>query len=238
MVASDLGRVRVRGRVGVADTEQLVRLKVERAHEVAVIVDQQQHDDDREADQATVEAPFLEPRIAPHADRDQQASQHDRDQRHRENPCVGAEPDGAAARPGPLHRGPDRLEELNGEDVAVDRRPQPQDEPPAGGRHDEAQPAVENPGLPDVVASGSRDCHDQARIGDHQERHPDAGDDNRGDDLALRKSRSGKCELVDRQRHEVSRQARIDNRVSDGPASDQASRLSQEERWRLAAADS
>ena len=92
-------------------------------------------------------------------------------------PVCGAEPGGPAAWPGPSERRPQWLEELDGQDVAVDRRPQPEDEPPAGGGHDEAEAAAEDPALPDIVAARARDRHDEARIGDHQERNPDRRDE-------------------------------------------------------------
>ena len=36
--------------------------------------------------------------------------------------------------------------------------------------------AAEDPGLPDIVTACPRDRHDKARVGDHQERYPDARD--------------------------------------------------------------
>src|ERR1700722_19061367 len=58
---------------------------------------------------------------------------------------------------------------------AVDRRPQPEDEPPAGGGHHEADPAAEDPGLPDVVAARPGDRDHQPAVGAHQDRHPHTG---------------------------------------------------------------
>ena len=224
-----LGGRPVGGRVGVVDAEELVRFEVERADEAGVRVDQQQDDHDGEADHAADEAPALDLRVTGHADGDQEAGQRDRDQGHDEDPVVRAEPRVAAAGPGPLERGPQRLEQLNRQDVAVDRRPQPEDEPPAGRGHHEADAAAQDPGLPDVIAAGPRNRDDEPGIGDHQERNPDSPDDHSRYELALREGRPGKGELVDAERHEVGRQARVDQRVPDRPAADQACRLAEEE---------
>ena len=79
----------------------------------------------------------------------------------------------------------DRLEELDIEHRAVDRRPQPENEPPARGREDEADGTPEYSTLPDVVASGARNGHDQAGVGDHEERDPHPRDQDRRQQLSL-----------------------------------------------------
>ena len=159
-------------------------------------------------------------------ERDQHAGDRDRDQADDEDARLGGEP-GRAARI--AERRPERLEELDRQDVAVDRRPQPEDEPPAGRGHHEADAAAQDPGLPDVVAAGPRDRHDQPAVGDDQERHQDCRDEDRGDELALGERGASKGELVDSQRDEVRRQARIDDRVPDRPAADQAGGVTQEQ---------
>jgi hypothetical protein len=47
------------------------------------------------------------------------------------------------------------------EHVAVQRHPQPQDEPPAGHRQDEADRAAQDAALPDVIAARARHDGDQ-----------------------------------------------------------------------------
>src|SRR5262249_20287696 len=80
-----------------------------------------------------------------------------------------------------------------------------------------------------VIAAGPGNRDDEPGIGDHQERNPDSPDDRRRDELALRERRPGEGELVDSERHEVGRQARVDQRVPDGPPADQTGRLAEEE---------
>ncbi len=198
-------------RVGVADPEDLVRLLVERADKRRVAVDQQQYHNDREADQAPVEAPLLDPGVSRHAERHQQAGQRDGDDRHHEYPGMRGKPGGAA---GIAECRPQRLEQLDGQDVAVDRRPQPQDEPPAGGRHHEAEAAAQDPALPDVIPAGPRNSDDQPGIGDHQEGDPHPGDQDRGEQLPLR-NEGLEREFVDAEGDDVGGQAGIDHRVPD-----------------------
>ncbi len=207
-----LHRRRVRRCIRVVHAEELLALVVERADERSVAVEEQQGDDYRERDETADEAPLLDLGVARHAERDQHSGDRDRDEADQEDAVLGAEPGGPARA---AERGPQRLEQLDRQDIAVDRRPQPEDEPPAGRGHDEADAAAQDPGLPDVVAASARDRHDQAAVGDDQERNEDGRDDDRRDELALGERRAGKGELVNSQRDEVRRQARIDDGVPD-----------------------
>ena len=213
-----------RARVGVLEPEQLGRLGVERGDEG--VPGDDQHDDhhDQHAEQPAVEAPLLYLRVPAHAERDEGARDHHREQRDDERPGRGGEPLRAARR---VERRPERLEELLGEHGPVDRRPQPEDEPPAGRGHHEPESAAEDAGLPHVVAAGPGDRDDEAAVGDDEERHPDAGDEDGREQLAVRYGVLI-SEFHQAQRDDVSGQAGVDHRVADRPAADQTGRFPQE----------
>ena len=215
----------IRGRVNVVQAEELARPHIERRDEAGLAGDQEDYHDDREADQAAVEAPLLHPGVARHTDRDQHPGQHDRDQRHHEDAVVGGEP---GRRAGVAGGGPQRLEELLAQHRPVDRRPEPHDEPPPGGGHHEAEPAAQDAALPDVVTTGPGGSDDETGVGDDEERDPHPRDEDRVQQVALRE-RKLEGPLDHAQRHHVGGQAGVDHGVPDGPAPDQAGRVAEEE---------
>src|SRR5947209_5601478 len=78
-----------------------------------------------------------------------------------------------------------RADELDGQDLAVDRNPEPEDEDPASGGQGKADGASQNAGLPDVVPAGAGHDGDQGGVDDHLEEEEDAADDDGGDEVAV-----------------------------------------------------
>ncbi len=133
-------------------------------------------------EQTRVQAPPLDPRVAGHPERDQAGGQDDDDDRDDQRAAVRPEEVDPCGR---TEQGGERLEELELEDRAVDRRPHRQDEPPAGGRQDEADAAAESADQPPARQThGARDQRHGAVEPDglgHQVRADRADDGTHGD---------------------------------------------------------
>ena len=206
--------------------EQVRGLLVERALEAAPRSEQHHDEHDGQGDHADVEADLLDLRVALHPQRDQVPRQHHRREDHDEQAVVGRQEVGQAV---PLEGRGERLQHLDVEDVPVDRRPVPQDEPPAGDREDERDPSPHHAALPHVVPARTRHDRDQPRVGDDQERDEDPRDQQRGKHLSGRHEREHRQGEEQPQRHEVHRHERVQERVELGPPLDEAGRLAQEQ---------
>ena len=127
----------------------------------------------------------------------------------------------------------DRLDERVDAQGGVDRDPEPEDEPPARGSEDEADRAVEDARHPHVVAAGSRHRRDQAGVHDDLEDDEGRRDHDRPEEAASRDER-GVRERPDR-KEQVDGEERVAEAVPAGPALDEPTGLSHEERlfwWR------
>ena len=117
--------------------------------------------------------------------------------------------------------------DLVGQHLAVERRPEPQDEPPAGDGQDEADASVEDAALPDVVAAGARHGRDQAGIDDHLEDGEDRADDDAGRQAATQVVAVREDEQT--QRNQVDRERGVDEGIEDRPCPHQPTRLANEQ---------
>ena len=113
------------------------------------------------------------------------------------------------------------------EHVAIQRHPQPQDEPPARHCQDKADCAPKDTALPDVITARARHDRDQGGVDDHFE-EDEQGTDDQGRDQASSKI-VHLAETVQPQRDQVDREQRVDERVEDRPRTDQAGRLTNEQ---------
>jgi hypothetical protein len=174
----DRGLVRAGGRA-----EQARRLAVEGALEVALAVYEQQPAYDHQAGDADPEADLLDARVGLHAHRHDDAHEREHYQAGHEDACLAGEEGGDA---GPAKRVGERREELDDQDVGVDRRPEEQGEPPSGDGQHEAKPAAQHPALPRVVAARARHDAHQHRVSDDKESSEHAEQQDRGEQLAVR----------------------------------------------------
>ena len=143
------------------------------------------------AGEADPHGPLLEVGVGLHADGHQDRGDGDDHQRRDEDAGAAAKPVG---RPIETQDAEDRLDRGLDAHVGVDRCPEPQDEPPAHGRDDEADGAVEDACHPHVVATRARHGGDEAGVHDDLQDDEDRGDDDRpehaaaGDEGGVRES--------------------------------------------------
>ena len=205
----------------------VVRPRVERADERVLRVEEEQAEDDREAEQAAVEADLLQLRVAAHAERDEERREDGGDDRGGED-ALRLAPEGDAAVPADDCR--ERLEELLHEDVRVDGDPVPVDEPPAADGEHEADPAADHAADPDVVAARPRHDRDQRRVDDRLEEEVGAREEHRREQETRLRDERPEGEDVEAERDQVDREGRVDERVLDRPAAHEAGGLPYEER--------
>ena len=142
------------------------RVVVERGLELGLRVEDQEPEDDQQAGHPGVEAELLQPRVATHAERDEERGEDRRDHR-RDEDAAGLTPEAHEAVPAEDRA--ERLEELLREDVRVDRHPVPVDEPPPADRKREAEAAADDTADPDVVAARAWHHRDQRGVDDRLE---------------------------------------------------------------------
>src|SRR6202011_1328752 len=129
------------------------------------------------------EAEPLDPGVALHAQGDHAADEREDDQAADEDAIWTGEERG---HPRPAKGIREWREELQDQNVGVDRGPEPEREPPPGDGEHEANAAAKDAALPGIITAGPRHYADQLRIGNHQERHEHTGKQDRAEQLPVR----------------------------------------------------
>ena len=189
--------------------EEGSRFAVEGGLEVALGVDEQEPGHDHEAGDADPEADLLDSRVRLHSKRDHHAHESQDDQTGHEDAGLAVE---VCRQVVQAQRVGKRLEELDVQDVGVDRRPEEQREPPSGDREDETKGASEDAALPRIVAAGTWHHADQHGVRDHEERRQNAEDNNRGQQLPVGDPVHER-HAVKAERDQVHRPERIDESI-------------------------
>ena len=197
---------------------------VEIGDEGCIVPEQEQQENDRQANQPAPEAELLHPGIPFHAD----GNVDEYDETHRQHADElsgggGREPQGG------IFEARDRQQGcvyLIGQHLTIERRPQPQDEPPAGDRQHKTNGAVQDAALPDVVTSCARHGRDQAGVYDHFEDGEDGSNHHPGYQAAPEVIAVGEDEQAEG--NQVDRESGINERIEHRPGSHQAACLANE----------
>ena len=163
--------------------------------------EEQQPEHDDQATKPQPEADPLDAGVALHAQGDDPADKGEHDQATDKDAGLAAKERGHVWQ---ADRVGERREELDDQDVGVDRGPEPEREPPASDRQHEARRAAQDAALPGVVAAGARHHADQLRIGQHQERHEHAGEQDGAQELTVW-NRIDERHAVEPKGHQVDR---------------------------------
>ena len=216
--------------VGVALVAEEARgLAVDRVVHAALPVDEQDEGHDRQPGKTDPEAELLNPRVALHAQR-----HHDRDEGQQDE--AGDEEPGSGRVRSAQERGPvlaadggaDRGQHHLVQSSGVDRGPVPEDEPPAGHREYEGGAAAQDAALPGVIAARPGHGGDQERVGDHQKRDRDAGDDDGAHHVAAGNG-GDETEGAETECDQIDRHERVDERIEARPRLDEPGGIPQEE---------
>ncbi|NOH03633.1 MAG: hypothetical protein HND47_17570 [Chloroflexi bacterium] len=182
---------------------------------------QQHHHDDEQSQHPAVEGDLLNAGVGLHAQHDEEADDGKREDRSGECAVLGpCEPQRRVLQ---AQHAQDGNQDDVAEHIAVERHPQPQDEPPPGHRQDEPDSAAEDAALPDVIAARTRHHSDQRGVHHNLEENEDCADDQRIHHPALEVVHL--AEAVQAEGDQVDGEQRVDERVHDRPRTHQAGRF-------------